>query len=125
MEGTAVVKWGVVLAAVIWAAAVPAFADAPLFEMDGPRIDGEYIVVFESPFDTRAMAAQMESWSGGRMMVRFEQVLSGALFQMSRAQALRAAQPVIQAGAGKSVLHRNTAARKISRLAARVRTLGK
>lgn len=39
--------------------------------------------------------------------------------------ALRAAQPVIQAGAGKSVLHRNTAARKISRLAARVKALSK
>lgn len=39
--------------------------------------------------------------------------------------ALRAAQPVIQAGAGKSVLQRNTAARKISRLAARVKTLAK
>jgi small subunit ribosomal protein S20 len=39
--------------------------------------------------------------------------------------ALRAAQPVIQSGARKSVLPRNTAARKISRLAARVKALKK
>jgi len=39
--------------------------------------------------------------------------------------ALRAAQPVIQGSARKSVLHRNTAARKVSRLAARVKALGK
>lgn len=39
--------------------------------------------------------------------------------------ALRAAQPVIQSGARKSVLPRNTAARKISRLAARVKSLRK
>jgi small subunit ribosomal protein S20 len=39
--------------------------------------------------------------------------------------ALRAAQPVIQSGARRSVLPRNTAARKISRLAARVKALKK
>ena len=39
--------------------------------------------------------------------------------------ALRAAQPVIQASARKSVLHRNTAARRVSRLAARVKALSK
>jgi len=39
--------------------------------------------------------------------------------------ALREAQPVIQGSARKSVLHRNTAARKISRLAARVKSLSK
>ena len=41
------------------------------------------------------------------------------------ASALREAQPVIQGSARKSVLHRNTAARKISRLAARVKSLSK
>lgn len=41
------------------------------------------------------------------------------------AVALREAQPVIQGSARKSVLHRNTAARKISRLAARVKSLSK
>jgi small subunit ribosomal protein S20 len=39
--------------------------------------------------------------------------------------ALRAAQPVIQGSARKTVLHRNTAARKVSRLAARVKALKK
>lgn len=38
--------------------------------------------------------------------------------------ALRAAQPEIDSGVTKGVLHRNTAARKKSRLAARIRTLG-
>ncbi|MCA8908438.1 MAG: 30S ribosomal protein S20 [Rhodospirillaceae bacterium] len=37
--------------------------------------------------------------------------------------ALRAAQPEIQRGVSKGVLHRNTAARKISRLNKRVRSL--
>ncbi|KAA5607239.1 30S ribosomal protein S20 [Roseospira marina] len=37
--------------------------------------------------------------------------------------AFRVAQPEIQRGVTKGVLHRNTAARKISRLAARVKSL--
>jgi small subunit ribosomal protein S20 len=39
-------------------------------------------------------------------------------------QALKAAQPVMQSGASKGVVHRNTVSRKISRLAAAVRKLG-
>lgn len=38
-------------------------------------------------------------------------------------QALRAAEPELQRGVNKGVLHRNTAARKISRLAQRVNSL--
>jgi len=38
--------------------------------------------------------------------------------------ALRAAQPELMRGAGKGVFHKNTASRKISRLAARVKALG-
>lgn len=38
-------------------------------------------------------------------------------------EALRAAQPEIMRGAGKGVLHRNTASRKISRLHHRVNAL--
>ncbi|SDE98790.1 30S ribosomal protein S20 [Rhodospira trueperi] len=38
--------------------------------------------------------------------------------------AFRAAQPEIHRGVTKGVLHRNTAARKISRLSARVKALG-
>jgi small subunit ribosomal protein S20 len=37
--------------------------------------------------------------------------------------ALRAAQPELMRGAQKGVLHKNTASRKVSRLAARVRAL--
>lgn len=39
------------------------------------------------------------------------------------ATALRAAQPELQRAAGKGVLHRNTVARKISRLSARIKAL--
>ena len=37
--------------------------------------------------------------------------------------ALKAAQPVLHSGIGKGVMHRNTAARKISRLSKRVKAL--
>ena len=37
--------------------------------------------------------------------------------------ALKAAQPILQSGVGKGVLHKNTAARKISRLTKRVKAL--
>lgn len=39
------------------------------------------------------------------------------------AEALRAAQPELQRGAGKGVLHKNTVSRKISRLSARVKAM--
>lgn len=38
--------------------------------------------------------------------------------------ALRAAQPEVMRGVTKGVLHKNTASRKVSRLAARVKALG-
>jgi len=38
--------------------------------------------------------------------------------------ALKAAQPEVHRGVTKGVLHRNTAARKLSRLSARVKALG-
>ena len=37
--------------------------------------------------------------------------------------ALKAAQPILQSGVGKGVLHKNAAARKISRLTKRIRAL--
>lgn len=37
--------------------------------------------------------------------------------------ALRAAQPEMQRAAGKGVVHRNTVARKLSRLSSRIKTL--
>jgi small subunit ribosomal protein S20 len=40
------------------------------------------------------------------------------------AEALKQAQPEMMRAAGRGVIHRNTAARKISRLAARVKATG-
>ena len=40
------------------------------------------------------------------------------------AAALRAAQPEMQRGVSRGVMHRNTVARKISRLSARIKALG-
>jgi len=37
--------------------------------------------------------------------------------------AFRAAQPELQRGAGRGILHRNTAARKLSRLNARIKAM--
>ena len=39
------------------------------------------------------------------------------------AEALRTAQPEIQRGVAKGVVHKNTAARKLSRLSARIKSL--
>ncbi len=44
--------------------------------------------------------------------------------QAAAAAALKAAQPELQRAASKGVVHRNTASRKISRLAHRVKGLG-
>jgi len=43
--------------------------------------------------------------------------------QQAAEQALRAAQPEIVRGANRGILHRNTASRKISRLAHRIKTM--
>lgn len=50
-----------------------------------------------------------------------EAIASGSL-EAAR-DALKAAQPEIMRGANKKVMHKNTASRKISRLAARVNAL--
>ncbi len=44
--------------------------------------------------------------------------------QQAAMAALRAAQPEVMRGVTKGVFHKNTAARKISRLSARVKALG-
>jgi small subunit ribosomal protein S20 len=44
--------------------------------------------------------------------------------QAAAAEALKTAQPEIMRGVTKGVYHRNTAARKVSRLAARVKAIG-
>jgi small subunit ribosomal protein S20 len=54
---------------------------------------------------------------------KVEQAIAGG--DKSAAQeALRAAQPELHRAATKGVLHRNTVARKLSRLSARVKSLG-
>ena len=45
--------------------------------------------------------------------------------QASAAAALQAAQPELMRGAQKGVLHKNTASRKVSRLAARVKAIAR
>ena len=44
--------------------------------------------------------------------------------QAAAAEALKAAQPEVMRGVNKGIFHKNTASRKISRLAARVKALG-
>ena len=44
--------------------------------------------------------------------------------QVAAAAALKDAQPELQRAASKGIVHRNTASRKISRLASRVKSLG-
>ncbi|MBK5927441.1 30S ribosomal protein S20 [Rhodobaculum claviforme] len=44
--------------------------------------------------------------------------------QAAAAEALRGAQPELMRGVTKGVMHKNTASRKMSRLAARVKALG-
>ncbi len=51
-----------------------------------------------------------------------EAIASGS--RETAAAALRAAQPELMRGVTKGVMHRNTAARKMSRLSARVKALG-
>ncbi len=53
---------------------------------------------------------------------KVEEAIAGG-DQATAAEALRAAQPEIMRGVTKGVLHRNTASRKISRLAKRVKSL--
>jgi small subunit ribosomal protein S20 len=52
-----------------------------------------------------------------------EAAITGGDKQQAQA-ALQAAQPELQRAAGKGVIHRNTIARKMSRLSARIKALG-
>ena len=54
---------------------------------------------------------------------KVEEALAGGDASVAAA-ALKAAQPELQRGVSKGVLHKNTVSRKISRLASRVKTLG-
>lgn len=52
-----------------------------------------------------------------------EEAISGG-DQKSAQEALKAAQPEIMRGVTKGVMHKNTASRKVSRLSARIKSLG-
>lgn len=54
---------------------------------------------------------------------RVEEAITGGDADQAR-EALRRAQPEMMRGVTKGILHKNTVARKISRLSARVKALG-
>jgi small subunit ribosomal protein S20 len=58
-----------------------------------------------------------------RTFVRKVEAAIAAGKKEDAATALRAAQPELQRAAGKGVMHRNTVARKLSRLSSRIKTL--
>ena len=77
---------------------------------------------------TRKIAARTEVNKSRRSRVRgfvrkVEEAIASGDAALAQA-ALKAAQPELQRAASKGVVHRNTASRKISRLAHRVKTLG-
>ena len=59
-----------------------------------------------------------------RTFVKKVEVALASGDQKAAADALKAAQPELQRGVSKGVLHKNTVARKVSRLSKRVKSLG-
>jgi small subunit ribosomal protein S20 len=59
-----------------------------------------------------------------RTYLRFVEEAIESGDQAAAAAALKAAQPELMRGVTKGVVHKNTAARKISRLASRVKAIG-
>lgn len=58
-----------------------------------------------------------------RTFVKKVELLISSGDKVQAAEALRAAEPELMRGAQNGVLHKNTAARKVSRLAARIKAL--
>jgi small subunit ribosomal protein S20 len=58
-----------------------------------------------------------------RTFIKKVEMAIGEKDAKAAAAAMQAAQPEIQRGVAKGILHKNTAARKISRLVARIKTL--
>ncbi len=56
------------------------------------------------------------------MLRQLEEAIAGGDREKATA-AFRAAEPVLMSGVGKGVIHRNTAARRLSRLSARIKAL--
>ena len=77
---------------------------------------------------TRKIAARTAVNKNRRSRVRtYVRMVEEALAAGDKAAAeaaFKAAQPELMRAAGKGVLHRNTASRKVSRLAQRVKSLG-
>jgi small subunit ribosomal protein S20 len=72
---------------------------------------------------TRRTAINKTRRSRVRGFVRKVEEALAAGDKTAAAEALKAAQPELMRGAAKGVLHRNTASRKVSRLAHRVKNL--
>jgi small subunit ribosomal protein S20 len=73
-----------------------------------------------------ARSAQINKARRSRMRTyvrRVEEAIASG-DQTAASEALRLAQPEIMRGVTKGVVHKNTASRKISRLASRVKALG-
>ena len=68
-----------------------------------------YAGTFTNPFKAGTIRAVEEAIAGGDAAIA--------------AAALQAAQPEIMRGVSKGILHKNTASRKVSRLAARVKAM--
>ncbi|MBT9292802.1 30S ribosomal protein S20 [Prosthecodimorpha staleyi] len=73
---------------------------------------------------TRRTAVNKNRRSRVRTFVRKVEEALASGDKAAAAAALRAAQPELQRAASKGVLHANTASRKISRLASRLKALG-
>ncbi len=74
--------------------------------------------------NARAAERNRSRTSRIRTFVKKVETAIGGGDKAAAESAFRAAQPELHRGVSKGVLHRNTAARKISRLSARIKLLG-
>jgi small subunit ribosomal protein S20 len=71
---------------------------------------------------TRTLRNQARKSRMRTFIKKVETAIAGGDQQVA-GEALRAAQPEMQRAAGKGVVHRNTVARKLSRLSAQIKSL--
>jgi small subunit ribosomal protein S20 len=74
--------------------------------------------------NTRSAVSNRARVSRIRTFVKKVETAIGAGDKAAAEAAFKAAQPELHRGVNKGILHRNTAARKISRLSARVKAMG-
>ena len=72
---------------------------------------------------TRRTAVNKNRRTNMRSMLRKVEEAISSGDQQAAAEALRAAQPVVARAAQKGIVHKNTAARKVSRLTQRVKAI--